>query len=121
VICGGGHLFIHYAEHLVRWDNVQHRQLAHALRMIQRQAMRHARSAVMANHGKRLIAKLLHDLNLILCHGPFGIGDMVRIARWLAAVAIAPQVRDHHSKILRQAWGKPVPHHMRLRIAVQQQ
>ena len=39
VIRGGGHLFVDNTEHLMGRNDVQHRQLLHALRMVQRQAM----------------------------------------------------------------------------------
>jgi hypothetical protein len=48
--------------------------------MIFGQAMRHARAAVVASEEKGVEPELLHDLDLILRHGAFGILQMLWIA-----------------------------------------
>ena len=75
----------------------------------------------MADNAKRLETELLHHLDLILRHGPFRVGHVLRVPRQFATVPVAPQVCSHYRKILRQTWGNLVPHGMGLRIAVEQQ
>ena len=47
------------------------------LRMIERQAVRHAAATVVADDGEALEAEVLHQLDLVLRHGALGIVAVV--------------------------------------------
>lgn len=68
-----------------------------------------------------LEAQGLHHADHVLRHLPLGIANVIITCGRLTAVAITAQVGDDDRKVLRQAWGDFVPHHMSLRITMQQQ
>jgi hypothetical protein len=72
-----------------------------------------------ANQVERIESQLLHDLNLVLGHGPLGVVDVLRAAFRFAAVAVTPEVRCDDGKVLGQKRGYFVPHDVRLGIAVE--
>jgi len=81
----------------------------------------HTAAAIMGSNLKLLEAKRLHHRNLVAGHDALGIRHVLLIARRLAAIAIAAQVRQHHCEVPGQLRSNFVPTHVSLRIAVQQQ
>ena len=53
---------------IMRGHDIQHRQLADLIRMIERHAAAHAAAAVMAHHAELVVAEMLHDLDAIQRH-----------------------------------------------------
>ena len=89
MVGGRRHLFVDDLKHLVRGNDIEQHQLLHALGMVQRQAVGHARAAVVPHNMKRLKTQGLHHFDLVLSHSAFGIGEVFWVPGWLAAIAIA--------------------------------
>jgi hypothetical protein len=89
--------------------------------MIKRQAMRHPRAAVVRQHLKALEPIGLHDSHGVLRHGTLGISLMRCVTDGPDRISVAAQIHHHHSEHLGQLTGHCVPHHMGLRMPVQQQ
>ena len=66
--------------------------LVTALRVIECQAMRDARAAIVAHHRELAEAQLSHDLHLVGGHRALGICLVADAARRLAAVTVTAQV-----------------------------
>ena len=60
-----------------RWDDIQHTKPFHRIRRIQREAMRHARTAIMRHNLKARKAKPCHQRHHIGGHFAFGIGRVI--------------------------------------------
>ena len=103
-----------------RYD-VKHGKLADAIGMIKRHAVGAAAAAIVAGNKEVLEAKVAHKGDLILRHGPFGVGYMVKCRRRFTALAVAAQVGGDDCKIPCQARRNRVPHNMGLRMSVQEQ
>src|SRR5438552_7030442 len=79
-------------------------------------------TAIMAGDKEFAVAERLHDLDLVLCHRPERIVDVVFAAIVGAdAVAVAAQIRRDNMKALGQTVSDLVPGDMGQRVAVQQQ
>jgi hypothetical protein len=63
----------------------------------------------------------LHHFHHRLGHGALGVGGMIGLRRRRRRPAVARQVGDHERKALRQRRRHAVPHHIALRMAVQEQ
>ena len=102
-------------------QDVEHRQLQHALRVVERQAIGAAPAAVVPGDEERLEPELAHHRDLVARHRPLRVRRVVGRGRRLRAVAVAAQIGRHHREVARQARRHLVPHHVGLRMAVQQQ
>ncbi len=105
---------------MVQRQDVHHRELQRLVRMIERQAVRGARAAVMAGDEKLFEAEMRHDVDLVLRHAAERVIAVVVFAARLGAVAVAAQIGRDDRKLLRQPVGIAVPAHVRQRVAVQQ-
>ena len=121
VVVGAGKGHVGGGVHVERGRNVDHAQLAHPARVVQRQAVRHPATAVVAADREARHAQRVHQLNQVLCQGALAVIAVVGQAGWLAGVAVAPQVGHYQVKVLGQSRRNALPHHMGLREAVQQQ
>src|SRR5215470_14415289 len=83
--------------------------------------MRNARSAVMAADKEAFVPELPHDLDHIRCHLRFGIRLVIGRGWRFERAAIASEVGADDGEVPGQFRGYPVPHHVRLRVAMQQQ
>ena len=87
--------------------------------MVDRQAMCHARAAIVADDGEAIETEVLHHFDLIQRHGALRVIGVVRSALGLAAVAVAAQVGRDDRVFLGELGRDPVPDRMRLGGAVQ--
>jgi hypothetical protein len=78
-------------------------------------------SAVVPHYSKPLEPKVAHDFYLVERHGPLRVVGMILAIRWLAAVAVSSQISSNHGEFFGQTGCDLVPHHMGLRVAVQEQ
>jgi hypothetical protein len=104
-----------------RWHDVQQGHTFDARRVVKRHAVGDAGTAIVPHDLELLMAERRHRRDLILSHGALRIGGMIAGVWWLAAVAIAAQVGGDDCEALRQARRDPMPHHMTLREAMEQQ
>jgi hypothetical protein len=89
--------------------------------MIECQSMCRTRATIVTGQKKSVVAKRLHDLDLILGHSPERVIDMVGATiGGTDAVAVTSEVRRHDVESPRQAIGDFVPGGVRERIAMQQ-
>src|SRR5512139_3367131 len=102
-------------------DYVEHRGPLDLVRMIERQAVRDARAAIVAEHRETLEAEMLHDLDLVERHRALRIETVLVVARDLAAVAVTAQIRDDDGVIAREIARDRGPRDAALRRAVQEQ
>src|SRR6516164_10811433 len=107
-------------EHIGRHD-VENREPGETIGVIEGHPVRDAAAAVMPHQRKLPEPQMLHDFNLVLSHGTLRIGSVILAFRRLAAVAVAPKVRDHQSEVLGKIRRHLAPQHIRLRDAVQEQ
>ncbi len=89
--------------------------------MVQGHSMRHAPSAVVADHEEPFMTQDSHRLDLVLGHGALGIIGVVGQPVGLFAVSVTAQVRGHHAEAFCELRRDPVPDRVGLRIAVQQE
>ena len=92
-----------------------------ALRMIEAQPVRDARAAVVAGEPEAREAQRAHQLDLVRRHRALRVVDVAGAAVGLRRIAVAAQVAADDGEALGEARRDPVPHRVRLRIAVQQQ
>src|SRR5215469_7181377 len=103
-------------------NDVEERDFADAMRMIECQSMRRPCAPVMTCKKKTVVAKRCHDIDLILSHDAKRIIDMVRASIGGAnAVAVAAKIGHYDMESPRQLTGDFVPRDMCERVAVQQQ
>ena len=89
--------------------------------MIERQAMRGARAAVVAGDEKLFESEMRHDVDLVLRHAAERVIAVVVFAARLGTVAVAAQIGRDDGKLLRQPVRVAVPAHVRQRVAVQEE
>ena len=89
--------------------------------MIEREPVGDAAAAIMAGEAKADMTDGLHHLDHGLGHRALGVGRILGISLRRVRPAVAGQVRDDEAVVLRQRRRHAMPHHIRLRIAVQQQ
>jgi len=121
VPAAGRHALVDIFEPIKGRDDVEQGGAFDALGMIPQQPVRDAGAAVVPRHAKALEAERLHRLDLVLRQCALGVGGKIGPGRRLRTVAVAAQVGDHQREVLRQSRRHLAPHHMRLRIAVQQE
>ena len=102
-------------------DDVQDRQPRYRPGVVQGHPQRHPGAAVMPGHREPAESQRRHHGDLVLGHGALGVALMLRAARRLAAVPVPAKIRAHHREPPGQHRRDLVPHHVSLRIAVQQQ
>src|SRR5262245_55277608 len=121
MVVGGSQLFVDAMVHLVGRRDVEDCQFSDSLRMVESHTVGNATAPVVSRDGELLEAETIHDFYLVLGRGAFGVAKMIVAVRRLTAVTIATQVRNDQGEIFSQPWGNLMPHHMGLRIPVQQQ
>ena len=121
VIVAGRHILIDGREDLVGRHDVEHGELLDPVAMVERHPMPDPAAAIVPGDVKPPKPQSFHHLHLILCHGALGVGEVRRVGGGLAAVTVTAQVAGDDGETLRQPRRDPVPHDVRLRIAVQQQ
>ena len=89
--------------------------------MVERHPVRHASAAVVPADMPFGMTEGRHHLDLIVRHRPERISGVIRPPIGLRAVAITAQIRRDHGELLGEARRDLVPHHVRQRVAVQQQ
>src|SRR5690349_8986557 len=102
-------------------DYVEYRGALDFVGMIERQAVRDARAAVVAEHGEPLEAEVPHDLDLIERHRALRIELVLLVARDLAAVAVTAEIRDDDGVVACELARDGGPRDAALRRAVQEQ
>ena len=105
----------------MRRQHIKARELFNLVRVIKRHAYRCASAAIMPCDTKCIKAQMLHYIHLVLRHSTEGVVHVIGRTARLVAVAIAAQIRAHHSEMFCKARRNQVPMHMRQRIAMQQQ
>jgi hypothetical protein len=80
-----------------------------------------ARAAIVPDYRESLEAQRAHDFHLVQRHRALRLIDMIVAVRRFAAVAVASEVGHDHGESLCQPRRDLVPHHVGLRIAVQEQ
>jgi hypothetical protein len=78
-------------------------------------------ATVVSDRGEGVEAETRHRRDLVRGHGSFAVLGVVGAGGRFRGTAIAAQIRQHDGVALGQDRGDLMPHHMRLRIAVQQQ
>jgi hypothetical protein len=89
--------------------------------VVQRHPVRHPGAAVVADHGEPVEAERRHQPDLVGRHGPERVPGVVRTGVGPGRVAVAAQVGRDDRVLARQLGRDPVPHHVALWEAVQQQ
>ena len=89
--------------------------------MLDAEAPRDARAAIVADDGKAIVAERVHHVDVVLRHGALRVVRVIVAVRRFAAVAVAAQVRQDDREALRQARRDLVPLDVGLRIAVDHQ
>ena len=102
-------------------ESVEHRDAFHGVGMIDGKPMRDAAAAVVPREPEAREPEVTHHLDHVQRHRALRVGGMARVGRGLRRVAVAAQVRADNGELARQRGGDPVPHRVRLRIAVEQQ
>ena len=105
-------------ELLVGGHDVEDRELAHPRRVVERHAIGHAPSAVVAGHEERREAEVLHHLHLVGGHRALRVGPVVVGIGRVRAVPVSPEVGRDHGEVRGEARGNFVPHGFVLRVAV---
>ena len=111
---------VHPAPHVVGRDDVEHRQPLDHRRNVERHAVGDPGAAIMARHGEAVVAQGGHHRHHVARHGALRIGPVVAVVLRHAGAAVAPEIGNHQVEMAGQHRRQPVPHHMRLGIAVQQ-
>jgi hypothetical protein len=107
---------------IFRGNDVEERDFADAIRMVECQSMRRACAPVMTRKKKPVMAKCCHDIDLILSHDAKRIIDMVYASIGGAnAVAVTAKIGHYDVESPRQMTSDLVPGGMSERVAVQQQ
>ena len=115
----GRGLLVDRLEAVERRHDVEQCQALDLFGVVARQTVGDPRAAVMAGDHKPLEAKRRHRLDLVERQRPLAVVFVVRAGRWLRAVAIAAQIRDHEGEFGGQPRRHLAPHQMRLGVAVQ--
>ena len=89
--------------------------------MVERQPVGDAAAAVVAGEAEAHVAERFHHLDHRIRHGALGVGRVLGVGSRRIRPAVAGQVRDDQAEALRQRRRHAMPHHVGLRIAVQQQ
>ena len=102
-------------------SDVQQQQAFHGLRVVCRKTMRHACAAVMRGNEEPRMSKQMHDGHRVARHAAFAVGQVFGVGVGPRRIAVAPQIQGDDGESLCQRIRHTVPHHMRLRMPVQEQ
>ena len=102
-------------------EDVEDGEPLHPFRVIERQAVGDPPAPVVSDEREILEAEMAHHGDLVARHRPLRIGLVVRRRGGLGTPAIAAQIGRNDGKALGELRDDPVPHHMRLRVAVEEQ
>jgi hypothetical protein len=108
-------------QRVARRHDVEHGELGHDVRGIERQAVGAARPAIMSRDVEAIEAQLLHDCDLVARHGALGIRFVIGAGGRFAAAAVPAQVGTDDRVMVRKARRDLRPHRMRLGKAVQEE
>jgi hypothetical protein len=89
--------------------------------VVERHAQGDPGAAIVSRYSEALEPQCAHHLELVLGHRALRIRSVITAAGGLVAVAVAAQVRTDDREMLREHGSHPVPHDVRLWIAVQEQ
>ena len=89
--------------------------------MIEREAISDTPAAIVPDDIEAIVAERGHHLGHIERHRALGVGQMFRVGRRLAAVAIAAQIGNHQGELLREARRDLMPDDVILWISVDEQ
>ena len=117
----GRRLLVDRLEAVERRHDVERRRALDLVGMVAQQAMGDPRAAVMPGDRELVEAERRHHLDLVERQRPFRIIREIGAGRRFRAVAVAAQIGDDDGEVLGQARRHLAPHHMGLRVAVQQQ
>src|SRR6202035_3153850 len=105
-------------EQMVLRKHVHERRFCDGIRMVETQAVKNPRAAVVSTRLKFFKTEVAHDLDLILRHGTDRVGRMVGTVVQLGTIPVAAQIGKNDRKYLRQARSYLVPANMGEGIAV---
>ncbi|MDH6595116.1 hypothetical protein M2165_005005 [Variovorax sp. TBS-050B] len=100
--------------HRERGRDVEQQHAIDRIRMVRSQTVGHARAAVVRQHAEALEAVVPHRGQRIERHSPLAVGDVRRVGRGAARIAVAAQVDRDHGEALGERWRHAVPDRMRL-------
>src|SRR5579862_514539 len=106
--------------HVPGGDDVEHGELLEPAGMVERKPITDPPAAIVAGETKASEAERLHDFDHDGGHGALAIGRMVGLRLRHRGPAVAGQVGDHESEMHGKLRRYAVPHHVALRMAVQQ-
>jgi hypothetical protein len=106
---------------MVGGNDINKHKRRNVVRVIDCHAMRDACATISADERKSIESEIAHHLHLIVTSRAFGIIRVIVSVRWLAAVAIAAEIGRHDRVVGGQLRCDGIPHHVRVRRAMQQQ
>ena len=112
---------VHAVPHVPGGNDVEHRELLKPAEMIKRKAVADAPAAIMTGETEAGEAERLHHLHHGDRHGALGVGRVVGLCMRHRGPAIARQVGNHQREIWREQRCHAVPHHITLRMAVEEE
>jgi hypothetical protein len=115
-----GECFVDARPNLAGWHDRQRHERINASRMVQHQSIANPGAPIVPNDTEAAEAKLIHDRNLVACHGSFGIVRR-RSLLWTTAFAVSTQIGRDDRIILGKNRRYAVPGNVGLGIAMQQQ
>src|SRR5215470_5687003 len=77
---------------VVRRNDVQYSNPRYFIRMIQRQAVSDSSTPIVADNRERVVAEMLHHLDLVQCHRSLRVVRVILSVRRLAAVAVTTEI-----------------------------
>ena len=89
--------------------------------MIERQPVTNPSAAIVARQAETGEAERIHNFSHGRRHGALCIGRVIGVGVRYRGPAVAGQVGDHQREMLCEHRRHAMPHHVRLRMAVQQQ
>ena len=89
--------------------------------MIEREAIGNSTASIVPGDVESVEPEPLHHRDAIARHRAFGVRFVVVRSRRLRALAVSTQIHCHHRELAREAPRDQVPHHMRLRMPVQEE
>ena len=108
-----------------RRHDVEQREARDAVAVVEREPMRDARAAVVADDGEAFVAERSHQRRHVGGHRALAVLRVVELGRrrrsGLGRVAVAAQVGNDDAKVGREPDRDAPPHRVRLRIAVQKE
>jgi hypothetical protein len=102
-------------------DDVKDGDLRHRLGAVKRHPVGHPGAPVMADDRELLEAEVAHHQRLVARHRPLGVALVRRAAGRLAAVTVAAQIGQDDRVVQGENGRDVMPHHVGLRVAVQEQ